>query len=71
MDKCVTVQGTKSDPKNYQVQYDFFCLESTGKVLFVPTREGLYRRLYAMRTLGKHNVNKVHNFLTNSKIFVD
>ncbi len=30
LDKCVITKGTKDHPENYQVIYDFFCLESIG-----------------------------------------
>jgi hypothetical protein len=31
LDKCLTTKGTKDNPANYEVKYDFFCLESKGK----------------------------------------
>ena len=30
LDKCVTIKGTKDHPDDYEVMYDFFCLESKG-----------------------------------------
>jgi hypothetical protein len=30
LDKCVTTKGTEDHPDDYQVMYDFFCLESKG-----------------------------------------
>jgi hypothetical protein len=30
LDKCVTTKGIKDHPDDYEVMYDFFCLESKG-----------------------------------------
>lgn len=35
LDKCVTTKGGKDHPSEYQITYDFFCLEETGIIRIV------------------------------------
>ena len=33
LDKCIVTTGSKDHPDNYQVMYDFFCLETRGQYI--------------------------------------
>ena len=37
LDKCIKVEGTMRNPGNRKVTYDFFCLESKGIRIYLPS----------------------------------